>query len=192
MAQSLDQVEVARQPSDEELVAAAQLALPAFEHLYRRHVPDVYRFCFRRLGSESDAADATSVIFTHALANIKSCRPTSFRSWLYAIARNVVIDHYRASRPADSIDAAYAIPDEALGPEALTIQNDQRRSVERALTRLTDGERSVIELRLAGLTTNEIATALGKTRNAIDQVQFRALAHLRELLAPASAPTGEP
>ena len=177
-------------PSDEQLVAAAQHALPAFEHLYRRHVNEVYRYCARRLSSEMDAADATSVVFTRALTNIRSCQPASFRPWLYTIARNVVVDHYRSARPSEVIDEAHDIADQALGPEELTIQSDQRRTVERAMTNLPEGERSVIELRLAGLSAVEIAAALGKTRNAIDQAQFRAIAHLSELLAPSNQPTG--
>jgi len=190
MRQSTNGAGIAEQPSDEELVAAAQHALPAFEHLYRRHVHDVFHYCARRLSSESDAADATSIVFTRALTNICSCQPSTFRPWLYTIARHVVIDHYRAARPTGEIDEAHDVVDQALGPEELTILHDQRRTVERALTRLPEGERSVIELRLAGLSTVEIAAALGKTRNAIDQAQFRAIAHLRDLLCPPTQPMG--
>ena len=50
---------VGAEATDDQLVRAAQHALPAFEHLYRRYVNDVFRFCCRRLNSESDAADAT-------------------------------------------------------------------------------------------------------------------------------------
>lgn len=191
MIQSTIGADITDQTPDEQLVAAAQHALPAFEHLYRRHVQEVYRYCARRLRSEMDAADATSQIFTRALTNIRSCHPASFRPWLYTIARNVVIDHYRAARPTSVLDEALDIADEALGPEDLTILSDQRRTVERALTQLPDGERSVIELRLAGLSAVEIAAALGKTRNAIDQAQFRAIARLRDLLCPANLSTGE-
>ena len=93
------------QPTDDELVVAAQSALPAFEHLYRRYVNDVYRFCLRRLESEADAADATSIVFTRALTSIKHCQATTFRPWLFTIARNVVTDHYRSARPVVGLDA---------------------------------------------------------------------------------------
>jgi len=190
MALSTDLAATGVEPSDEQLVAAAQHALPAFEHLYRRHVHEIHRYCARRMGSEMDAADATSVVFTRALTNIRACHPATFRPWLYAIARHVVVDHYRSARPSDVIDEAHDVADQALGPEDLSILSDQRRTIERVLARLPDGERSVIELRLAGLSAVEIATALGKTRNAVDQAQFRAIAHLRELLSPAHQPTG--
>ena len=190
MIQSTNGADITDQTPDGQLVAAAQHALPAFEHLYRRHVQEVYRYCARRLSSEMDAADATSQVFTRALTNIRSCQPETFRPWLYTIARNVVIDHYRAARPVSVLDEALDIADETLGPEDLTILSDQRRTVERALTQLPDGERSVIELRLAGLSAVEIAAALGKTRNAIDQAQFRAIARLRDLLCPANLSKG--
>jgi RNA polymerase sigma factor (sigma-70 family) len=170
--------------SDEELVRAAQLAMPAFEHLYKRYVNDVYGFCLRRLGSESDAADATSAIFTRALGNIQACRPDTFRSWLYAIGRNVVNDHYRALRPTDVLEESLELKDLAAGPEEIAIRNDEHRSLAGVLDRLSEEQRSVIELRLAGLTGEEIAKVLGKSRNAIDQAQFRAVSRLRTLLAP--------
>ena len=173
-------------PSDDDLVRAAQLALPAFEQLYQRYVNDVYRFCLRRLKSEADAADATSAIFTRALANIKACQPDTFRSWLYAIGRNVVTDHYRALHPTEALDQSLEVVDRSAGPEEVAIQHDESRSLADVLKRLSDEQRSVIELRLAGLNGNEIATVLGKSRNAIDQAQFRAIARLRTLLvAPA-------
>jgi RNA polymerase sigma-70 factor (ECF subfamily) len=170
------------QVTDDQLVAAAQQALPAFEHLYRRYVNDVYRFCYRRLGTEADAADATSVVFTRALTNIKNCQAHSFRPWLFTIARNVVTDHYRAARPVEALTEADRVPDHAVGPEEHAIRSDERQSLEVALAHLTDDQRSIIELRLAGLSAQEIATALGKSRNAIDQMQYRAVSRLRTLL----------
>jgi RNA polymerase sigma-70 factor, ECF subfamily len=176
-------VTIEGEATDDQLVAAAQHALPAFEHLYRRYVNDVYRFCLRRLDSETDAADATSAVFTRALSSIKSCQAHSFRPWLFTIARNVVTDHYRAAKQTHALDESLEIADRASGPEELAIQGDERRSLAAVLGRLTDEQRSIIELRLAGLSANEIASALGKSRNAIDQMQFRAVARLRTLLA---------
>lgn len=172
-----------REPAtDDELVAAAQVALPAFEHLYRRYVDDVYHFCYRRLRTEADAADATSAIFTRVLINIKQCQPHSFRPWLFAISRNIVADHYRQAHPAVSLDGV-EIEDQAVGPEALAIAGEERRSLAAVLGRLTEEQQSIIEMRLAGLNANEIALALGKSRNAIDQMQFRAVNRLRALLS---------
>ena len=180
------------QPSDDELVIAAQSALPAFEHLYRRYVNDVYRFCLRRLESEADAADATSVVFTRALTSIKNCQATTFRPWLFTIARNVVTDHFRSARPVIGLDASLEIVDQTQGPEDLAVAGDERRRLTALLRQLTDEQRSIIELRLAGMNAAEIARVLGKSRNAIDQMQFRAVSRLRALLAPPVMQLEEP
>jgi RNA polymerase sigma-70 factor, ECF subfamily len=168
--------------SDGELVLAAQSALPAFEHLYRRYVNDVYRYCRQRLHEESDAADATSQTFVRALSNIQSCRQETFRPWLFAIARNVVIDAWRHARTAVELDDVLELVDTADGPESRAIAADDRQSVLAAMVHLTEDQRTIIEFRLAGLTGAEIAAVLGKSRNAVDQAQFRAINRIRTLI----------
>jgi RNA polymerase sigma-70 factor (ECF subfamily) len=174
--------------STADLVAAAQQTVDAFEHLYRRFVPDIYRFCYRRLGSETDAADATSTIFTRALINIRVCNPEHFRPWLFAIARNVLIDVYRSRRPVESLDQVLASGFDPASseptPDTAAEMADQSRHLIACISTLADDQRAVMELRLAGLTTLEIAETLGKKRNAIDQLQHRAVVRLRQLLTP--------
>ena len=190
MNETLLQARSDEHASDRELVAAAQKAMPAFEHLYRRYVTDIYRFCLRRLANEADAADATSQIFARALTNIGSCDPTSFRAWLYAIARNAVNDVWRGTKPGAALDAAFDIPDGAIGPEEHAIASQESARLREKIAELTPDQRAVIELRLAGLTATEIATTLGKSRNAVDQAQFRAITRLRTLLTPPVAVGG--
>ena len=179
--------ELRAHPPDEALVRAAQISLTAFEPLYLRYADDVFRFCLRRLSSETEAADAASVIFGRAMAKIVACQPESFRSWLFAIARNVVIDHYRSVRLTQPFDVTHEVEDHAHGPEELAVHRDQMASVRSLLAQLTEDQRSVIELRLSGMTADEIAAMLGKTRKAIDQAQFRAVSRLRTLLAAATS-----
>ncbi|HQY30725.1 MAG TPA: sigma-70 family RNA polymerase sigma factor [Thermomicrobiales bacterium] len=170
--------------TDSELVLAAQQALPAFEHLYRRYIADVYRFCLRRLANDADAADATSQIFARALINIGSCDPTAFRAWLFTIARNVVTDTWRSAKPGSSLEAAFDLADTTTGPEELAIASQEAAFLRTRIAELSPDQRAVIELRLAGLSATEIAMTLGKSRNAIDQTQFRAINRLRTLLTP--------
>jgi RNA polymerase sigma-70 factor (ECF subfamily) len=178
-------------PPDEALVRAAQRSLAAFEPLYLRYADDVFRFCLRRLASETEAADAASIVFGRAMAKIAACQPESFRSWLFAIARNVVIDHYRAARLTQPFEPEHEIEDHAHGPEELAVHRDEMALVRSLLAKLTDDQRAVIELRLSGMTADEIAAIPGKTRNAVDQAQFRAVSRLRALLADAVTPKEE-
>ncbi len=177
---------------DQDLVAAAQFALPAFEYLYRRYVTDVYRYCLNRLRDDQDAADATSQIFVRALSNIGSCNGQSFRPWLFTIARNVVIDAWRVAGKTVELDRAEMLPDPAADPESRAIASERSTSLLATLPLLTEEQRSVIELRLAGLDGNEIAVVLGKSRNAVDQMQFRAINRIRALLNGTQSLMEEP
>jgi DNA-directed RNA polymerase specialized sigma24 family protein len=80
------------------IIAAAKLDVRAFAPLYARYYDPVYRYCYRRLGNAEAAADAAGHVFAKAIAALPRCRAETFRSWLFAIAHNTVID---AVQPAD-------------------------------------------------------------------------------------------
>ena len=93
---------------DARVVALAKSDPRAFAPLYARYFDPVYRYCYRRLGNPEAAADATSHVFAKALAALPGYREDapSFRSWLFAIAHNVISDDLRARRPvADGFGA---------------------------------------------------------------------------------------
>src|SRR5215218_4502674 len=75
-----------------DLVAIAKRDRAAFASLYQRYVDPIYRYCDRCLGNRDAAEDATSLIFTKALAALATCRDDRFRSWLFTIAHNVIVD----------------------------------------------------------------------------------------------------
>src|SRR4051812_38114171 len=77
------------------LVACAKHSNEAFASLYILYFDRIYAYCYRRLGHPEDAADATSMIFSRALEAIGTCREASFRSWLFAIAHNTLVDAHR-------------------------------------------------------------------------------------------------
>jgi len=183
-------------PDDAALVEAAQRDIAAFAPLYERHVNAIHLYCLlyclRRLGSRDDAADATALTFTRAIASIRKFRPnpskpgSTFRAWLFTIARNVVLDRYRRTRPhlsLDTPDADWHIADRRPGPEDHAIHADDARTVAALLRHLPDRQRAVVELRLAGLATAEIAAALDLTEPAAKSLQIRAYRTLRDLVA---------
>lgn len=177
---------------DSRLVARARRDRQAFAALYDRYLDPIYRYCYVRLGSREGAEDATSLVFTKAMDALPSYRgrgPSggpqgAFRSWLFAIAHNVVTDAHRAVRPVESLTAAEAVVDPASAPDELALRQDAGRAVRRSLLQLSPDQRDVVELRLAGLTGPEIAAALGKSHAAVRIAQFRAFARLRVLLGP--------
>lgn len=174
------------QGDDACLVALAQENSAAFAHLYDRYVEPVYWFCYRRLESVPAAEDATSAIFMKALAALPryNSQGGSFRSWLFAIAHNMVLEHLRqaARRGNRSLESVAETADDARSIEATVIAGDEQSALQAALVHLTEEQRQVIELRLAGLKGPEIAMALGISHAAVRTAQRRALLRLRALL----------
>ena len=167
-----------------DLVLRAQHDRRAFAHLYRQYLPQIYRYCYRRLGSQEAAEDATSRIFTQALAALPRYqeRGGSFRAWLFTIAHHVVVDEARRARPVSSLDEASAVVDPGPPLEDVVIRSEEGQALATVMARLTPDQRRVVELRLSGLTAVEIAAVMGRSHGTIRNLHHRALVRLRELL----------
>jgi RNA polymerase sigma-70 factor (ECF subfamily) len=179
-------------PPEADLVARAKHDPRAFALLYARYLDPIHRHCYRRLGSREAAEDATSQVFTKALASLPRYeeRAGSFRGWLFTIANHVLADHFRAARPHHPLDVAADLPDATPSPEDLALAADASRGLLEVLAQLPDGQRRVVELRLAGLTGPEIGRVLGCRAKTVDVAQFRAVARLRTLLGITVQPKG--
>ena len=173
--------------SDEALVALALTDRAAFGLLYDRYLGPVYRYCHGRLGDREDAKDATSLGFARELAALPTQRGPSVRSWLFAIAHNVVLNARRDAPLNRPLDAVVDPIDPGPAPDDLAEAAERRRSVGRALTQLPEEQRRVVELRLAGLTGPEVAATIGRSHGSGRTTQRRALARLRILLGIALA-----
>jgi len=180
--------------TDLAIVERAKIDPRTFAPLYERYRPIVYHYCLRRLSHPEAAADATAIVFTKAIAALPGFTPderregSTFRSWLFTIAHNVVIDIRRRHRNHVSLDAdseslanSPRLVDSGRSPEDLAIASDEARRVRAMLDRLPDRQRAIVELRLAGLTGAEIGRSLGMSESAVKSAQFRAYAILREL-----------
>lgn len=177
------------------LVAAAQRDRLAFGPLYERYHRPIYLYCYRRLQHPEAAEDAAATIFTKAIVALPTFRPdprrpsSTFRSWLFTIAHNVVVDTWRRNRPDLSLttrageDLAETMEALQAGPEELALASEETRLLGRLLDQLPDRQRASVELRLAGLTTAEVSVALGMSFGATKAMQFRAYRRLRALLA---------
>ena len=179
------------EPSDEMLVTLAQHDRSAFALLYRRYATAIYRYCDRALGDQSVAEEVTQTVFLRALTALPSCRGgDAFRPWLFAIAHNAIADARRARRPLVPLAGALDVPDSAMSPEDQALAGVERREITALLERLPDQERAIIELRLVGLHGKEIAHALGRSEGAVRTAQYRAIQHLRVLLADREREVG--
>lgn len=186
-----------------EEIACARQDPRAFAPLYERYVDAIFGYCYRRTSDREAAADLTSQIFARAIGALPryqvQAREGTFRSWLFSIAHNLVIDAHRTRRDHHSLDRVPAdrpLRDASPSPEDHAIASEDRQALTRAMATLTGSQRQVVELRLAGLTGPEIAAVLGMRLPAVKSAQFRAYARLRDLLrsdfaldeTPPSAP----
>ncbi len=165
---------------DQVLVARAQRGDgTALVALYRRYVGEVYGFSLNQLGSTQDAEDVTSETFVRVVDALDGFRgQSSFRTWLYAIARNQVRDHYRRNGrhpPTDSgLDQVAAI---SQAPEpARRATSRWSRQGAAVLAALPSNYRDVLRLRiLEGRSVRETAAAMGTTEGNVKVLQHRAL-----------------
>ncbi|MSR87098.1 RNA polymerase sigma factor [Candidatus Peribacteria bacterium] len=160
--------------------------LQSFEALYTLHIDPVYRYLVRRTRDRAIAEDLTSMTFMKALESFRSFNPDKGQplAWLYRIARNTLIDHYRDPR-GHSLDLeeaeTIASDDEA---DASAIQSMDSKLVHKALASLKPLQREVVMLRVwEGLPYKEIARITGKSEGNCKLLFFRACSQLRTLLA---------
>lgn len=172
--------------SDAHLVASAKRGdAEAFALLYRRYLDRVYDFVAVRLEGVEAAQDATQTIFLRALSSLRQCRDEEhFAGWLFAIARNVVIDSYRTPRRVMvDFDTVLEVEDRSESPESLVMRSEEIRSLQEARERCLSGaERELLDLRLQDLTSQEIAIAMKRSQAAIRNVQHRMYKKLRDCL----------
>jgi len=169
---------------DVTLVRAALDDPTAFGALYERYARSIFGYCYRWLGSADAAEDVTSTIFMRALAQLSTFRGDgSFRSWLFAIAFRTLNETKRRRTHESADDDLFdALADPDPLPLDRVIARDDAAALRRAVESLPGVQREVVLLRLAGLSTAEIAAALGKRHDAIRAAQSRAFAQLRSLI----------
>lgn len=181
---------------DRELITAAVRRDPqAWAEIYERHAGQLLGFFVNQLRDHAAAEDMTAEVFVEALqaADRFHGNTTDLRSWLFRIARNNLIDHFRRQRRAkvDTLEGAgeselaRILPAEDPGDAA--IARLDRARMREAIRCLSPDQREVILLRLAGgLTAADIAGIVGKTTGAVKALQHRALATLARTMGAAS------
>ena len=187
---------------------AARGEQQAVGQLYDAYVEPLFRFCVARVGNETDAEDLTEEIFLKVIRSIDGFewRPLArteggadgteeaeerspFRAWLFRIARNHVISHYRRQSVRKSEgEVPEWIPDEALGPQELAERSVTIEEVFAVVEALPAAQREVIQLRFgAGLSIAETAEALDKQQTNVKVLQHKGIKRLKELLDEAQA-----
>lgn len=158
----------------------------AFGHLYDRHVRTIYDFIYYKTRHKETAEDLTSQTFFKALKSIGSVDPTrSIISWLYKIAHNSVLDHYRTTKHMGDIDDCYDLKDDTDTVSELD-NAEEVKKVKEYLHTLTPTERDIIIMRVwQELSYKEIAEIIGKTEANCKMIYSRTLKKLKTLVPVA-------
>lgn len=152
-----------RERTDETLMKAwVDGSLEAFELLYERHRGPLYRYILRQAGDTATANDLYQGSWEKIIKSRASYRTAvPFRAWLYRIAHNHVIDHFRRARPL-SERAPDEFETDKPGPDAVTEQQHRQARLREAVALLPDEQKDVLLLKLeAGLDLQTIANVTG-------------------------------
>ncbi len=173
--------------SDEFLAVSARAGQRIdFDALVDRHAQRVYSFCLRATGSAQDAEDLTQATFLAAyesLGNYNTERP--FAPWLFGIASNQCRMWHRRSRRAVEAHgrSLEVVRDPLPTPESAYEHAEAAETVRRVLAGMPDTYRNAVTLRcLEGMSTREIAEALGLSLEAAAKRLARGMRMVRERL----------
>jgi RNA polymerase sigma-70 factor (ECF subfamily) len=161
-------------------------AKPAFEDLYRDYLDRIYAFLRSQLGSAADAEDLTSQVFMKAYQAYGRYEPRheTPAAWLFQIARNAALDHYRRAGRRERAERALARePVSSADPGTLAQERIVHRELLEAVARLPERHREVIGLRQSGLSFLEVGRLLGCSEDAAKMLYHRALRALRAAMS---------
>jgi RNA polymerase sigma-70 factor (ECF subfamily) len=155
----------------------------ALEELYLLHFDRIYSYLHLSLGNRHDAEDLTTQTFLKMLESIGRFRWQSapFSAWLFRIAHNLAMDHFRSRRRVRTEEDVPELP----GAEESSAEDQALDSLGDAgmlelMERLSAEQRQVLTLKfLFGFANAEVADILDKTEGAVKSLQHRALASLQ-------------
>jgi RNA polymerase sigma-70 factor (ECF subfamily) len=156
----------------------------ALEELYLIHFDRIYSYLHMSVGNRHDAEDLTTQTFLRMLESIKRFRwqAAPFSAWLFRIAHNLAIDHFRANRrwqPEEEIPEV--VHGEESSAEEQALASLGQTSMLALIDRLSPEQRQVLTLKFVFRFSNaETASILAKSEGAVKSLQHRALASLQK------------
>ena len=173
-------------PQEKLLRLAAQGDKQAFGLLYSRYLDEIYRFVFFKVSSRPTAEDITEETFLKTWESLpkiykKDGKIDNFRAWLYRIANNLVIDHYRKKKPAFNIE--HTRPSKQPLPEELVLEQELSKELVQSIGLLEADHQEIIILRLINeLSHRETAEIMNISEGYSRVLLFRALKELKKII----------
>jgi RNA polymerase sigma-70 factor, ECF subfamily len=161
----------------------------ALEELYLIHFDRIYSYLHMTVGNKHDAEDLTTQTFLKMLESIGKFRWQSapFSAWLFRIAHNLSMDHFRARRRWQPEEEVPEVPgEEEPSAELQAMQSIGRQSMLELIEGLSPEQQQVLTLKFVfNFPNGDVATILGKTEGAIKSLQHRALVSLQKQVTQA-------
>lgn len=158
-----------------------------FGRLYDKYIKKIYDFIYFKTTHKETAEDLTAQTFLKAFENVGGFDGAkgSFSAWLFRIARNTVIDHYRTRKIDANIEDVWGLIDAKEDPERDFDVKRKLAEVEAYLSKLKREQREIIFMRLwQGMSHKEIAEALGRSEASSKMFYSRAITTLRREMPP--------
>ena len=180
--------EAARASSDDDrhlIERVRQGDQDAARAIYERYFDRIYNYVYARIGRVEDAEDLAIETMTRSLTRLDLFQDqgVAFSSWLYRIAHNATIDHYRRRGKATLVPLEAAVLPETADPSDLALEQLSNEELRDALRSLTDEQQQVLILRFfQDLTAAQVAEIVGKSVGAVQALQHRALGSLERVL----------
>ena len=159
---------------------------PVFEDLYRDFIGRIYAYVRAQVGTSADAEDITAQVFMNAYQAYERFEPrhTTPAAWLFRIARNATLDHFRARGRRDRLQRTIEHqPVAEEDPAGMAEERMQYRALLAYVARLPDRQRDAISLRHSGLSFEEVGVLMSCSEDAAKMLYHRALKALREAIA---------
>lgn len=176
----------ADQSSEKALIQQAQQRdAAAVAELYQRHAQQIYRYCLFRVADVAAAEDLTEEVFLNMVEALPryANQGKPFAAWLYRIAHDRVVDYYRRRVRRPTAELTENLEDAQPGPEAQAIHNAELNRLRSAMSRLSEDDQLVLQLRFVeGCDVEQTARHMGKSIGAAKVLQHRALRRLAQLL----------
>jgi RNA polymerase sigma factor (sigma-70 family) len=163
---------------------------PLFEDLYRDFLGRIYAFVRAQVGSSSDAEDITAQVFMNAYQAYPRFEPrhSTPAAWLFRIARNATLDHFRAQGRRERLRRTIEHqPVAEADPAGQAEERIQYRSLLARVAELPERQREAISLRHSGLSFDEVGRLLGCSEDAAKMLYHRALKAIREAVEKEEA-----
>jgi RNA polymerase sigma factor (sigma-70 family) len=176
--------------SDEALYSRVKRGdMQAFDELYARYASRLFGFLRPQLPTRADAED---VFHESLLATLESAEVAfdrgSFRTWLYRIARNRVLNRLRTQGRGQTALARLApLEEPPAGPDARLAREELLRALDGAVARLPSPLSEVYHLRSSGLSYDEMAMVLGIPLGTLKSRMNQMVTLLRQELKPWTA-----